>query len=252
MNTPKPLFFQDLVALDKDAHRALTLPQQRDSFAFAAQANLIPITVAEVAQALRAYPLVFVTEAGSGPTLVVVTGLQPGRNTFVDTQGQWRAGAYIPAYVRGYPFIAVRASENAEPVLALDPLAQDFKAAGGKPLIQADGQPSEQLKAVMAFQSEYHHLAQRTHGMVKALHDAGVLEDSNLQLQPSDGGQAQQIGGFSVVSEAKLRALAPEPLKKLMDADALGLAYAQLLSMGSLGNLLLPPAPPPQAKPASH
>ena len=59
----------------------------------------------------------------------------------------------------------------------------------------------------------------------------------------------QQIGGFMVVSEAKLKALPTDALKKLMDADALGLAYAQMFSMGSLGNLFAQPAQ--AAEPAS-
>ncbi|MEI7429059.1 MAG: SapC family protein, partial [Betaproteobacteria bacterium] len=61
---------------------------------------------------------------------------------------------------------------------------------------------------------------------------------------------AQKIGGFLIVSEAKLKALAADALKKLMAADALGLAYAQLFSMGNLGNLFAAPqAPAPAAKP---
>jgi hypothetical protein len=248
MNTPRPLFFNDITALDKVAHRSLSLPAQRKNFAFAAQANLLPLTFAEVGQALHSYPIVFVAE-GTTVALVALTDLKPGSNRFVQANGEWRAGAYIPAYVRGYPFISVRATEQTEPVLALDPQAADFKAPGGQPLLLADGAPSEQLKGIMAFQGEYRMLSERTHAMVQALKDAGVLEDGSLQLQANAGGEPQQIGGFMVVSEAKLKALPTEVLKKLMDADALGLAYAQMFSMGSLGNLFAQPAQ--AAEPAS-
>jgi hypothetical protein len=236
MNTQRPLFFKDIAALDKVAHRSLSLPAQRHNFAFAAQANLLPLTFAEVSQALHSYPIVFVAE-GTTVALVALTDLKPGSNRFVGANGEWRAGAYIPAYVRGYPFISVRASDQAEPVLALDPQAADFKAPGGQPLLLADGAPSEQLKGIMAFQGEYRQLAERTHAMVKALNDSGVLEEGSLQLQANAGGEPQKIGGFLVVSEAKLKALPTDALKKLMDADALGLAYAQMFSMGSLGNV---------------
>ena len=245
MNAPRPLFFNDIAALDKVAHRSLSLPAQRHNFAFAAQANLLPLTFAEVSQALHSYPVVLVAE-GTTVALVGMTDLKPGGNRFVDANGQWRVGAYIPAYVRGYPFISVQVSEQAEPVLALDPQAADFKAPGGQPLLLADGAPSEQLKGIMAFQGEYRQLAQRTHTMVQALKDAGVLEEGSLQLQATAGGEPQKIGGFLVVSEAKLKALSADALKKLMDADALGLAYAQMFSMGSLGNLFAQPASAPQ------
>jgi hypothetical protein len=236
MPTQRPLLFNDLVAFDTDKHRTLRLPQERKSFAFAAKANLLPLTFAEVGPALRHYPVVFVAE-GDTVALVALTDLQPGSNRFVDAKGEWRAGAYIPAYVRGYPFISVRASAHAEPVLALDPQAADFSAPTGQLLLGTDGKPTEQLKGIMAFQAEYRQLAERTHTMVRALQDAGVLEEGGVQLQPNGGGEAQKIGGFLVVSEAKLRGLGAEALHKLMAADALGLAYAQMFSMGSLGNV---------------
>jgi len=250
MNTPRPLFFQDIAALDTTLHSKLTLPAQRKNFAFAAQANLLPLTFAEVGQALHSFPIVFVAD-GNTVALVALTDLQPGSNRFVNANGEWRAGAYIPAYVRGYPFMSVRASEQAEPVLALDPQAADFKVPGGQALLLADGTPSEQLKGIMAFQGEYRMLAERTRTMVQVLKDAGVLEEGSLQLQASAGGEPQQIGGFLVVSEAKLKALPTDALKKLMDADALGLAYAQMFSMGSLANLFAQPAPANADKPAS-
>lgn len=250
MTTPRPLFFSNLVALDKDAHRHLSLPAERKSFAFAAQANLLPLTFAEAGQAMRNYPLVFVAE-GQTTALVALSGLSSGGNRFVDGNGEWRPGTYIPAYVRGYPFIAIRPDEKADPVLVFDPNAADFKATGGQPLIGANGEPSEQLKGIMAFQGEYRQLAERTYAMTHALKEAGVLEEGNLQIQPppnTKGGETQKIGGFLIVSEQKLKALSAEALKKLNDADALGLAYAQIFSMGSLEHLFAAP-PVAQATP---
>lgn len=241
MNTPRPLFFQDIVALDTSLHRALTLPAQRHNFAFAAKANVLPLTFAEVGQALRHYPVVFMANANA-VSLVALTGLQPSSNRFVDAKGQWRANTYIPAYVRGYPFISIRVADKAEPLLALDPQAEDFKAPDGQKLLLADGQPSELLKGIMAFQGEYRQLAERTHTMAQALKDADVLEEGSLQLQGSAGTEPQKIGGFMVVSESKLKALPADALQKLMQADALGLAYAQMFSMASLSNVFAQPA----------
>lgn len=236
MTDRRPLFFSNLVALDTNAHRGLRLAAKRKSFAYAGQANLVPLTVADVAPALRDYPVVFVTD-GDVPTLVAVLSLKPGSNRFVDADGHWRPGAYVPAYVRSYPFIAVRTEGKSDPVLALDPGADAFKAEDGLPLFDADGKPTDSLRAIMAYQAEYQHLAERTRSMAKALEAAGVLEESVLQIQPPGGGEMQKVAGFRVVSEQKLRALPAEALGKLHEADALGLAYAQMFSMGSLGNL---------------
>lgn len=236
MNTPRPLFFSDLIALDTEQHRALTLPAERKNFAFAAPAHLIPLTVAEAGIAMHHYPVVFVQE-GEIVALVALTGLPNLGNGFVDSKGEWRIGAYIPAYVRGYPFIAVRPAPGMEPVIAFDPRAPDFKTKGGQLLINNDGQPSEKLKGVLAFQGEYLALTERTHAITKVLKTEGVLEDGNLNVQAPDGSQTR-IGGFLVVNETRLRALSADTLKNLMDADALGLAYAQLLSMTNLNRLI--------------
>lgn len=236
MNAPRPLFFNDLIAFDTEKHRQLALPAERKHFGFAKDAHLLPLTFAEVGLALKHYPLVFVAENDS-LALVALTGLPGQGNRFIDAKGEWTPGTYIPAYVRGYPFIALQPSEKADPVLAFDPSAADFKSRNGKALLAADGQPTDQLKGIAAFQAEYRMLAERTQAMTRALKDAGVLEEGGLQLQAPGDGEAQTIGGFLVVSEQKLRALKGDALQKLMEADALGLAYAQLFSMGNLGNL---------------
>lgn len=237
MNTPRPLFFSNLVAFDTERHRGLTLPTQRKNFAFAASAHLLPLTVAEVGAAVRHYPVVFVQE-GEITALVALTGLPNAGNRFVDTRGEWRAGAYIPAYVRGYPFIAVRPAPGAEPIIAVDPNAADFKHKNGQALIGSDGQPGEQLKGILAFHGEYQALSERTHALTAALKTEGVLEEGQINVQVPGNTQPAPIGGFLVVSEAKLRALPAEALKRLMDADAIGLAYAHLLSMNNLANLV--------------
>ena len=249
MNTPRPLFFNDLVALDTEQHRRLALPAERKHFGFARGTHLLPLTFAEVGLALKHYPLVFVAE-GETFALVALTGLPGQGNRFIDAQDEWMPGVYIPAYVRGYPFIALRPSDKADPVLAFDPTAADFKTRGGQTLLGADGQPTEQLKGIAAFQAEYRQLAERTAVMTQALKAADVLEEGSLNLQPNNGGEAQKIGGFLVVSEQKLKALSADALKKLMEADALGLAYAQLFSMGNLGNVLAAPSTLPAEKAA--
>ncbi|PKO92017.1 MAG: hypothetical protein CVU16_07570 [Betaproteobacteria bacterium HGW-Betaproteobacteria-10] len=237
MNTPRPLFFSDLVPFDTEHHRSLTLPAQRKNFAFAASAHLLPLTVAEVGAAVQHYPVVFIRE-GDIIALVALTGLPNAGNRFVDAQGEWRADTYIPAYVRGYPFIAVRPAPGAEPIIAFDPSAADFKVKNGQVLIGSDGQPGEQLKGILAFHGEYQALTERTHTITQALQAEGLLEEGQINVQVSGNPQPAPIGGFLVVSEARLRALSAEALKRLMDADAIGLAYAHLLSMSRLGNLV--------------
>ena len=80
------------------------------SYAFAAKQTLIPAVVAEFSAAMHDYPIVF-AEYGGEMTPLFLLGLAREENLFVDSQGKWRAG-YIPATVRRYPFIFVRAPKT--------------------------------------------------------------------------------------------------------------------------------------------
>lgn len=242
MTDIRPLYFEEVVLFDTDDHRSLRLPSQHSAFPHAVTSNLVPLTFAEAGLALRDMPIVFITETDpSTPSLVAIVSLTPNTNVFIDAQGRWRPGAYVPAYVRGYPFIALRVKGNNEPMLAFDPTAAAFNAAEGQPLVGDDGKPSAQLQAIMAFHNEYQQIAERTRIMAKALMEAGVLEDGTFTLKPIDGGEAKQISGFKTINEAKLKALPAAELKKLIDVDALGLAYAQIFSMASLPHLMAAP-----------
>lgn len=198
---------------------------------------MLPLTIAEVSLAAHNYPVVFVTE-GESLVVVALTGLPNAGNRFVDAKGEWRPGTYIPAYVRGYPFIAVRPEKDAESIIAIDPNAADFKAKDGKALLDNEGQPTEQFKEILAFHAEYQSLLTRTQLMAEALKAEGVFDEGQLNIQGPDG-TASQIGGFLIINEAKLRALPGDALKRLMDADAIGLAYAHLFSMSNLEQLFI-------------
>lgn len=228
----RPLFFRELMAFSTDAHRQLTLPAQRSDYSFAAPAHLLPLTLVEVVPAVHTYPILFVQE-GERIGLAALMGLPGSGNRFIDAKGRWREGAYIPAYVRSYPFIAVRPGPKEQPLIAFDPTASDFKTKGGEALVGKDGQPTERLQSIVKFLTEYQALAERTRTAAQALKDAGVLEPGNVNLNLPDG-QSKHFDGFLMVNEGKLRELKPEALKKLVDADALGLAYAHLISLSNL------------------
>jgi hypothetical protein len=235
-----PLLYRQLVAVNSEQHAALHIADTPD-YRFAAQADALPLLVTELGAALRHYPLAFLeTGPDSALALVAITGLANGHNLFVDDQGQWLSDAYVPAYVRRYPWFAVHVPNQADPLLAMDDTATQLSREQGTPLFDEQGQPSARLQQVMAFEHEYIAVAQRTQAMALALQQAGVLEAGQFTLT-AQGGEPRQLNGLLVVSEARLQQLPADALATLHSADALGLAYAQLLSMGNFVHL--PPGP---------
>ena len=237
-----PLFYQSVVAFDTTRHRDLSLPRQWDQFGYASRTNVIPITVTEAALALRDYPLVFVKDPKSGSVnLLALVGNGDGTNQFVDGKGKWQANAYIPAWVRRYPFLLAM-DDKQQPFLAFDANATTLLKGKGErdALIDSEGKPTARLQQVMALQQEYAAAANLTEQLANKLLQAGVLEEARLTLQSPDRSSPLNLVGFMLVNEKKLRELAPAEVEKLHAADALGLAYAQIFSMVNLRKLRLP------------
>jgi uncharacterized protein DUF6065/SapC protein len=121
-----PLFFRKVVPLSRITHAKLGL---RDGdYSFAASTHLVPLAVSEVAHAAAHYPVVF--SAANPPHPLCVVGAMPGINLHVDRAGHWRAGAYIPAAVRRYPFITIISKDDpATLILGIEETAAQLSPA---------------------------------------------------------------------------------------------------------------------------
>lgn len=237
-----PLFYQSIELLDSNKHASLGVSLNQDQFSFAAATNIVPVVINEITFAMAHYPLVFILEEGATvPALVALVGNGDGKNQFVSDTGAWRAQTYIPAWVRRYPFILVNQNaESPNAALAFDPTSNLLSEQHPVKLIH-EGQASEALNGILEFQRNMASSLEATAAVAKALNEAQVLEAAGLTFNPAEGqSEPQTVSGFMVVNEAKLRALDGAALEKLNQANALGLAYAQLFSMKNLENLTAP------------
>ena len=89
-----PMFYKRPFALQAQVHSEVSL-KRGANYRFAAKSNAVPLTVQELVQAQRDYPIVFTNEAVPMPMAVV--GIQDQVNLYVSPDGSWRRGAYIPA-----------------------------------------------------------------------------------------------------------------------------------------------------------
>jgi len=203
-------------------------------YAFAARETLIPLVVAELAQAVPAMPLGFV-QSGEGFQLVAVTALQPGANLFVAPDGRW-LGAYVPAALRGYPFRLVKAQDRADSVLCIDEASGLVVEAGqGETFFDEDGQPSKALKGVLELLSQVERSRMATRTAVDALAAAKLVQPWPLSIK--QGEQNVSVTGLYRIDEPALNALSNKTFTPLRRSGALPVAYAQLLSMNQLSVL---------------
>lgn len=221
-----PLFYKSLVPFDTNQHRGLTVPKVQNNFAFAANTDIVPLLVTEAAQAVRFFPIVFIKDrATSAVSMVALVGRGDGKNQFVDANGQWRSAVYVPAWLRRYPF-ALFSGPKGEAVLALDTQAKVFEdKRDPQPLVDALGKPTEQLQRIFDFQQDFLAQSRLTAATTQLLLEAGVLDDARFLIKRPESDKPQNIQGFMMVNEQKLKALKPDQLEKLHRSDALGLAY---------------------------
>ncbi len=225
------LFYSKPEPLSVEAHGNLSLNNPTRPYDFVAQTNIVPLTVTEFSPAALSYPVIFV---GDNKQPVAVMGLREGENLFIDANGDFKPDAYVPAYVRRYPFVFANDPENQRLILCIDRAAPFIAEGEGQPLF-VDGKPSPYTEQAMEFCNSFEQERQRTESFVALLKDLDLFEVREQTFTPRnpDGsnGEPQKVAEFFAVSEDKLRALDPAKLAELRDNGALGQIYAHLVSL---------------------
>ncbi|KAK0351262.1 hypothetical protein LTR94_025635 [Friedmanniomyces endolithicus] len=225
------LFYVQPEPLDAAQHGTLGVNPADKPYAFVGQANIVPLTVTEFAAAALSYPVIF---TGDNRQPVAVMGLRQGENLYVAPDGEFRPDAYIPAYVRRYPFVFADDKQNQRLILCID-RGSAIVAEGGQNPLFVDGQPSAYTKMAMEFCNNFEQERQRTEAFVKLVTDLDLLDVREAVFTPRnpDGssGEPQRLAEYFAVSEDKLKALPAEKLAELRDNGALGQIYAHLVSL---------------------
>lgn len=229
-----PTLYKTLIPLTAQRHGNLFLSPDR-TFEYASAANAIPVTTEEFPQVMRHYPIVL---AGKNePTPVALVGYAPGRNDHVDADGNWREGAYIPAYLRRYPFCYIRESADKDRNILCADLSSTIFATDGEEdrALFKDGEPGELLRNVMDFANRYEAALQRTRAMIQEVVALDLVDPSTVTI--SAGGKTLKVEGFSIISEEKLRKLPDDKLASLARRGLLNLYAAHHLSMTNFSSL---------------
>ncbi|MGN6328700.1 MAG: SapC family protein [Rhodanobacter sp.] len=225
------LFYERPVPLNRNAHKDLRL-KPLESLKFAISAHSVPLTGAEFAVAARDMMIVFggKTIAEAGP--LAVLGLRENENLYVDAEGRWERDAYIPAFVRRYPFVLAEKPAGAEGddfTVFLDEAYSGFNTSEGERLFKEDGSNSEMLTKAVGFLGEFQDQVARTKWFMEQLVKHDLLEPRSLRLEK--GGKTINLNGLFMVNEDKLRALDAATTQELLVSGAMGWIYAHLLSL---------------------
>lgn len=229
--TGEALFYVAPEPLSKEAHANMGLKNLENPYAFTARTHLVPLTVTEFGPAALCYPIIFI---GAEKTPVAVMGVNADENLFVDEKGAYAPEAYLPAYVRRYPFVLANDASAQRMVVCIDSKAPMIVENPDVAFFDK-GEPTEYTKGAIEFCNNFEQEAQRTLSFVNLLKELDLFEDKQATYTPptADGsaGAPQVIAEYQGVSEAKLNALSPEKLKELANNGALAQIYAHLISL---------------------
>lgn len=226
-----PLFYKAIQPLHGAMHAAWHL---KDGDAgFAADTPFVPIVAGELAAAARDYPVVFAADSAQP---VVILGLERS-NLFVE-EGRWSAGAYVPAYVRRYPFAFVRTAEPDGFALAIDAGSDRVVQSGpeGMPLFE-EGRPSALTNQALQFCSAFGNEVELTGLFTTALKDKELLIDRRADATLPDG-RTLGLDGFQIVDAEKFAALEDETIVAWHRQGLLALIHHHLASLERFRALL--------------
>jgi hypothetical protein len=221
-----PMFFRGIVPLDASRHGKLKLQRGRE-YGFARETNAVPIALNEAAAAAADYPVVF---GGKGRVaMLAIVGYRDRENLFLEKDGSWRAGTYIPAYVRNYPFAFIEAPNN-QLVLGIDPEASLLGAAG-EPLFNNSAQPTPPLNQAIELCKSLHQSLRVTGEFFNALEAQGLLVENSAVIEFKAGGSAR-LGGFRVIDPQKFDALDDATILDWKKRGWLAPVYAHFIASG--------------------
>src|SRR5688572_20047907 len=228
-----PMFYASATPLSPSRHRGCYVAAGTD-YGFSRSANCVPLLAMEFPAAASEYVIAF-TGTSDAVTPVVVLGLAARENWYLDDRNAWQA-AYVPAYVRRYPFLL--ASANAEaPAPCVDESFAGFNRQGrGQPLFDAEGKPAPFLESVVALLRDYQAHERRTQAFCATLKRSGILQPIRVDVKSATG-EGVRLEGVMAVSRERLRALPGDVLASLVSTDALELIYLHLRSLDNIGAL---------------
>jgi hypothetical protein len=229
------MFYENPVLLDKIVHKDLCLTPSEADFWFAAHSTSVILALVEFVPASWDYPIAF-TRATDGKIVpVALLGIRRDENLFV-TDGKWRHGTYIPAFVRRYPFIPAQ-TPGEELAVCIDDKYAGFASGVGTPLFDQQGKPAPLLEQAIALMQDYDAECKRTAEFTRVISELGLLKELSIQIEMKDGASFA-LSGVLGMDETKFAKLPKDTVWDLHCAGYLAPIHAHLFSQVKLRGLI--------------
>lgn len=229
------LFYDQVQALNSETHAQWRIAPQA-SWAFAAKAHAVPLLAQEFVAAQADYAIGFAQDESGSMMPIALLGLRQDSNLFVNEQGQWRPGAYIPAYVRRFPFAP--AGDGDKMVVVVETASGVVGPFDEGEALFDNGQPTEVLQRALGLVEAFHSEAQGTQAFCRWLQEHDLLTQVTAEVREANQ-VAHRLDGLLVVDESKFNALPEAKVVELFKSGQLVWVYAHLMSLKNLSRYTL-------------
>jgi hypothetical protein len=229
--------YKNPILLNQVAHKHVKV-SQLTNFKFAGNQNSVLLAGQEFMAAAKHYPIVFVRDTNKNEIMpLALLGLRNRENLFVDSEGKWSKGVYIPAFFRRYPFVlADDQGVEGSYAISVDAAYEGFDADDGMSLFDEEGKPSDDLNRVIEFLKQYQTNFLLTQELIKKLEEYGLFKDFAADIT-MPAGEKFAFRGLMRIDEKSLLELEDEKALELYKKGFLAWIYAHLFSLSNFSPL---------------
>lgn len=227
-----PLFLSpQLLTLDRHANARV---RDNISMEFARNTGSILLTLTDIPQAAKNYPIVFTVNEPIIPLAIV--GLER-INYFATVEGKWLERCYVPLYIRKYPFLFMQDKENDKLMLCVDEatLVSGEQEKGHR--LYEDSHPSAYANNALETCAVYQEQYQMTLQFCNEMKHHDMLSPQGLDVELANGRKIH-LGGFQLINLDKFKTLSESVVFDWYKRGILEFSYYILQSHSNWGLLL--------------
>jgi len=221
----------ELLTREDHGHMGLSRSGQRHEFV--KDVKGMPVVASEIQSAQKHYPVVF--SDFENPALIAIVGIIEDRNRFVDEQGQWDSGAYIPSYVRCHPFALARRGDE-EYAVIIDVSSAEITENPDVPFFDGD-ELSSAVQPRLDMCGQFNIENERTRTFCQRVKELGLLAGQRVTQTMSDGSE-EQVADYVTIDVNRLQDLDKDVLMELHKDGSLSMIYAQIFSLENWNRLI--------------
>jgi hypothetical protein len=216
-------------------HRGLGINPSKQPYAFAKSAKFAPIAAAEIVSAQRHYPIVF--SSLRQPTLLAILSILDSDNLFVDENGDWAPGVYVPAYLRCHPF-AVATRNDDQFSVVIDRASACIVEDAEQPFFDDKNELTAPIQARVDYCANYHTYLKSSTALGEKLAQLELLNGQQATFEFDGSGERQSSKTYIAVDVEKIGKMDAETLRALHADGTLSSIYAHLFSLDNWNGLL--------------